>query len=73
MDESKDKKVDESWKERYNQIVGFIKEKNYAAVLKLTELVDGVDDILFDEAKGAEYRATRIVGIMRSTQEKQEE
>ena len=59
--------IEEAWKVRYDKIVNLIKEGDYSAVLKMTSQFDNaeVDAILFDVTNGAEYRAMKIIKIMR--------
>ena len=60
--------VEDSWRIRYNTILTNIKAGLYEDVLILRKKVDDpvVDNILFDNALSPEYRAMKIVEIMRS-------
>ena len=57
------------WQVRYNQILPLIQAKQYDKVLVLRLAVDDpiVDNVLFDESMSPEYRAMKIVQIMRAS------
>jgi len=58
----------QAWKDRYEQILKFIKAKEYDKVIILREEVDNpnVDNVLFDEKLSDEYKAVKIIGIMKN-------
>ena len=59
--------LEESWKIRYNQILKFIQDGQYEQVLIVRQEVDNpqVDDILFNTSMSPEYRALKIIQLMR--------
>lgn len=58
--------IDDAWKVRYDQIVTHIKNDQYAPVLILCEFDKyDIEDILFDTTKSAEYRALKIILMLR--------
>jgi hypothetical protein len=59
--------IEAAWKIRYDDILGMIKSNDHAAVLKVTRLVDNekVDQILFMTDSSPEYKAMKIVNIMK--------
>lgn len=69
-----DQIIDESWKIRYNQIVTFIKNDQYDQVLILCEFDKyDIEDILFDTTKSPEYRAMKLVLLMKGNSNKDSE
>ena len=61
--------MEDAWKIRYEQILGYIKAEQYDQVLILRKEVNNpdVDYILFNEVGSAEYKALKIVELMRKT------
>jgi hypothetical protein len=59
--------VEDAWKIRYNDILNFINIKQYDRVIALRKEVDNpsVDNVLFDFSLSNEYKAMKIVEIMR--------
>jgi anti-sigma factor RsiW len=60
--------LDEAWKTRFNQVLACLIENRDADVLVMTESVDNelIDNILFHSDLDPEYKARKIVQIMRA-------
>ena len=61
--------MEDAWQIRYGQILDYIKAEQYDQVLILRKEVNNpdVDNILFNEVGSAEYKALKIVELMRKT------
>jgi uncharacterized membrane-anchored protein YitT (DUF2179 family) len=60
--------LDEAWKARFNQVLACLIENREADVLHMVEAVDNelIDNILFHSDLDPEYKARKIVQIMRA-------
>lgn len=63
--------VEEAWAIRYNDILEKIKIGEYSQVIMLTKGYDDdeLNNILFDDTQSAEYRAMKIVKLIKSSEE----
>lgn len=60
--------IEEAWKTRFNQVLACLLESREEDVLVMVDVVDNelVDDILFHSDLDPEYKARKIVQIMRA-------